>query len=122
MPNEFIEFRNISNKAVVLEYWNTDYSQQRRRVVKPSDQIIISTSTGSAELTLFFRTEDEHMYRETWKEFWREHEMPEDICLLGGFKKTKYGDGNYSYMESLYIEELVSVTRNDDGIFVFKTV
>jgi hypothetical protein len=100
-------------------------TKQKSIQVNPHETVTIINTIGECNISLFFRTEaDYDDNRKTWKNFWIEHDMPVDIYSIGILSNTEFFPGfvkkeKYVVFESLYIEELMKITRDSDGCFIF---
>ena len=115
-----MKITNESKLSIVLDYWQNDVSKQQSIQVNPHETVTIINTWGNCEISLFFKTDaaeyDDN--RKAWDNFWIDHDMPVDIYSIGILSNTLFFPGfldeKYVVFESLYIEELMKITRDSD--------
>jgi len=118
-----MEFTNNSKLTFMIHYWISESSREQTKEVEPGKTVTIKSSTDSATLSTFFNDSDDKSNKEKlWNEFWAKHDMPKGPYELGGFRKTKYGSGKFSYMMTSDIEALLIINRDEKGVFILNTV
>ena len=122
--SSIMKIANVSKLSIVISFNNIVIQKSQSIQVNPNETITIENTYGTCDIGLHFDVDslDYIVNRQAWNKFWIEHDMPCDIYSIGRLSNTPSYHNRFILFESLYIEELMKISCDENGCFIFNTV